>query len=70
MTPQQMQHLALESSGLWDRLRWRLCWLLMPAIGLAKEKRRLEEVAMAAGTSRAVSKRIASEYFNTLRDKR
>lgn len=70
MTPQQVEHLALTSRGLWDRIRWRLCWWLLPAIAIAEEKRRLERIAMAAGTSRAVAKRICGEYFAALRDER
>lgn len=53
-----------------DRIRWRACWLLMPALGLAQEKRRLQRIAQDAGASRAVATRIASSYFSTLRDQR
>lgn len=66
MTPQQMQYLTLASRGLWDRLRWRLCWWLMPSIGLAQEKRRLEAIAKESGASWSVAKRIAGEYFKEL----
>lgn len=53
--------------GFMDRLRWRLCWWLMPALELAREKRRLQEVAREAGASRAQATAIASIYFKTLR---
>lgn len=53
-----------------DRIRWRLCWLLMPRIGLAQEKRRLHQVAVACGASVSLAKGIASRYFNSLRDER
>lgn len=53
--------------GLLDRLRWRLCWWLMPALGLAQEKRRLEGIARENGASKAQSIAIAGGYFNTLR---
>lgn len=51
-----------------DRVRWRLCWWLMPSLGLAEEKRRLEAIAKANGCSRKMAYGIASGYFNTLRD--
>lgn len=71
MSPQQPRHLTPASRGLWDRIRWRACWLLMPSsLWLAQEKRRLEQVAVDSGASRSVSKRIAAEYFRALRNER
>lgn len=67
MTPQQLHHLALSSRVWLNRIRWRLCWLLMPAIALAQEKRRLESIAREKGASKSQSIAIAGEYFNTLR---
>jgi hypothetical protein len=69
MTP-QVQYLTLAGRGWLDCLRWRVCWLLMPPLGFAQEKRRLQRVAQAAGASRAVAIATASMYFNTLRDSR
>lgn len=54
--------------GILDRLRWRLCWWLMPSLGFAQEKRRLQAIAQDSGASRAVAIRLSSVYFNTLRD--
>jgi hypothetical protein len=53
-----------------DRLRWRLCWLIMPRLGIGEEKRRLEKIAQECGASRSVAKGLASRYVNGLRDSR
>lgn len=63
-----MQHLALASRRLCDRLRLRLAWWLMPAITVAKQKRLLEDIARDSGASWAVSKQIVGRYFRALRD--
>jgi hypothetical protein len=69
MTP-QIQFLRFAGRGWIDRLRWRLCWLLMPSIVLGREKRRLESIARENGASKKMAYGIASAYFNTLRDER
>lgn len=56
--------------GFLGRVRWRLCWALMPKLWLAEEKRQLESIAREHGTSKAVSQRIASAYFNRMRDQK
>lgn len=70
MTPQQLHHLALSCRGWLNRIRWRLCWLLMPSLTFAREKRRLEDIARSNGASRSMAHGIASAYFNALRDNR
>lgn len=49
-----------------DRIRWRLCWWIMPRVKVAQEKRRLEEIARASGCTKAQSVAVASNYFNHL----
>ena len=53
--------------ALLDLLRWRLCWILMPRLGIAEEKRRLEKTAQDLGVSRSAAKALANKYFNGLR---
>jgi hypothetical protein len=67
MTP-QVQYLAFTGRGWIDRLRWRACWALMPALGLAQEKRRLQKIAQECGASRAAAIATSSLYFKTLQD--
>lgn len=67
--PLQLQFLAHVGRECVDRLRWRACWLLMPPLGFAQEKRRLQRIAQDCGASRASAVAIASRYFNTLRDR-
>jgi hypothetical protein len=66
----QIRYAVAVARNWLDVLRWRLCWLLMPKIGLAHEKRRLEDIARNIGASRSIAHGIASAYFNALRDNR
>jgi hypothetical protein len=63
MTP-QIQYLRL--AGWIDRLRWRLCVWLCPAMTAARGKRELEDLARECGASKAVATRIASTFFRRL----
>lgn len=54
--------------GLLDRVRFRLCMVLMPKLLIAEEKRRLAVVARGeCGVSRAMANKLASAYFNSLK---
>lgn len=53
---------------LLDGWRRRFALAVCPEIDIAHGKRRLEQVAREAGASWAMSKRIASNYFEDLRD--
>lgn len=68
MTP--LQVLTFKTRQWLDRLRWRLCWSLMPSLGFAQELRRLEKIAQENGASKTMAKGIASAYFNTLQAER
>jgi hypothetical protein len=50
-----------------NRLRWRLARIIMPAMGVAEETRRLERIAREKGASRSAAKALACAYFETLR---
>ncbi len=66
----QIRYAVAVARNWLDVLRWRACWVLMPPLGLAHEKRRLKDIARATGASRSMAEGIASRYFNTLRDER
>ena len=66
----QIRYAVAVARNWLDVLRWRLCWLLMPIIGLAHEMRRLQDIARNIGRTRSIAHGIASAYFNALRDNR
>lgn len=60
----------MNESTLIDRIRWRLCWWLMPSIALAREKRRLEDLARELGASKTLATGVASRYFASLKEQK